>query len=73
MSSYDRWLEEPYTRAAAEEAAFEKWCEENGVEFDAEDAWDRFEEASREEYEAWADDRAEELAEERMLPPESIW
>lgn len=66
MSAYDRWLEEPYTRAAAEEAAFEKWCEAEDVEFDAPDAWERFEAAMADEWEARADDLAEARAEARM-------
>lgn len=41
----DSWLEAPYVNAARQEAAFEAWCEREGVEFDADDAWERFEQA----------------------------
>lgn len=65
MSSYDRWLEAPYVDAARQEAAFEAWCEANDVEFDADDAWDRFETEQAEAWEAAADDAAESRVQER--------
>lgn len=64
MSAYDSWLEAPYVQAAQEEAAFEKWCEDNDVEFDAPDAWQRFEDEMAERWEAAAD-AAEARAEAR--------
>lgn len=65
MSAHQRYLEAPYDNAARQEAAFEKWCEVNDVEFDAPDAWDRFEQAEQDAYEAWADDAAESRAQDR--------
>lgn len=32
MRGYDSWLEAPYTRAAALEAEFERFCEEHDLE-----------------------------------------
>lgn len=40
----DAYLEAPYVNAARYEQAFERWCEENDVPFDAPDAEERFEE-----------------------------
>lgn len=65
MRGYDAWLERPYVDAARQEEAFEKWCEAEDVEFDAPDAWERFEAAMADEWEARADDLAEARAEAR--------
>lgn len=43
MSAHQRYLEAPYERAAALDAAFEYWCEENDRDFDDEDAFEDFE------------------------------
>lgn len=43
MSSHQRYLEAPYERAAALEAAFEYWCEANDRDFDDEEAQEEFE------------------------------
>lgn len=42
MSGYDRWLERPYADAAKDEAAFEEFCESQGIAFDSPHAWDLF-------------------------------
>jgi hypothetical protein len=39
----DRWLEAPYVDAAKQQVDFEKWCEANDVDPDADDAWEQFE------------------------------
>jgi hypothetical protein len=47
-SNFDAWLEAPYTRAAAEEAAYERFCEERNLDFDsieAETAWNAHKDA----------------------------
>ena len=43
MSAHQRYLEAPYERAAALDAAFEYWCEENDRDIDDEDAFEDFE------------------------------
>jgi hypothetical protein len=50
MRGYDDWLEAPYVNAARREEAFEQFCERNGVDFDAPDAWDQFEDWEAEQY-----------------------
>jgi hypothetical protein len=47
-SSFDAWLEAPYTRAADEEADYERFCEERDLDFDtveAEAAWNAYKDA----------------------------
>lgn len=34
MTAFDRWLEAPYTRAAADAADFERYCEQHDFDFD---------------------------------------
>lgn len=43
MSAHQRYLEAPYERAAAIEAAFEYWCEDNDRDFDDPEAFEDFE------------------------------
>jgi hypothetical protein len=59
MQGLDQWLEAPYVNAAREEAAFEAWCEREDVDYDAPDAWERFEAAMEDEREDYAERRAE--------------
>jgi hypothetical protein len=54
MSAYDRWLEKPYQDQADEAAAYERFCEEQGIEFDhaeSEAAWERYKEEMESEAE----------------------
>lgn len=73
MRGYDAWLEAPYVDAAAREEAFEKWCEENDVEFDAPDAWDRFDEEMADRAQDAAEEEAERRAEARAERDDSDW
>lgn len=34
-NDYDRWLEAPYTRAAEDDAAYERFCERNNLPIDS--------------------------------------
>lgn len=61
--NYDAWLERPYQEAAARADAFVDWCEREGVDPDAPDAWDRYEAAIVDAQEAAAEARAEARAE----------
>lgn len=45
MRGHQEYLEAPYTNAARREAEFEGWCEENDIDPESPDAWDRFEDA----------------------------
>ena len=45
MQGLDAWLEAPYVDAARREAEFEQWCEATGTDPEADDAWERFEDA----------------------------
>jgi hypothetical protein len=42
MSDHQRWLEKPYEDEAKMDALYEKFCEENELEFDSEESHDRF-------------------------------
>jgi hypothetical protein len=43
MSNHQAWLEAPYDHQARMDAAFEYWCEENGRDFDDDEALADFE------------------------------
>ena len=51
-AAYDRWLEAPYREAEAREAQFERFCNEQDVDPNASDAWERFD--------AWIEDQYDE-------------
>lgn len=74
MSGYDAWLERPYVereaQAAAEEAAWERFCDEHGLEYDddsdeARRAFDAFLEQLEADAEAELEAAAEAMAEDR--------
>jgi hypothetical protein len=50
MSAYDRWLEAPYQRAAAEEAQFETFCENFDLDPEAPDSEQLFQDYISEDY-----------------------
>lgn len=61
----DNWLEAPYTNAARREAEFEEFCDREGIDPDAPDAWERFEDALNDEYDARREDLEQMIDDER--------
>ncbi len=53
MSAHQRYLEAPYERAAAFDAAFEYWCEDNDRDFDDPEALEDFERYIDDQAEQW--------------------
>lgn len=51
MQGYDAWLEAPYVAAAAENDAYEKFCEAKGLIPDDQGTWEAFEQARADEME----------------------
>ena len=69
MAGLDSWLEAPYTNAAADEAAYERWCEANDLD-PSEDHYAVFYQWQEDEYESAREDaqiaRAEARKEDDM-------
>lgn len=62
--SYDAWLEAPYQRAHAEGDAFIDWCESRNIDYESDDAWNRFQADMDDAREAAAEAYAEQMMEE---------
>lgn len=66
MSNYDGWLEAPYQKHYADEAAYVDWCEDNDIDAD-DDNWDAWQTAMENAADDAAMERAEAAREDAMF------